>query len=56
MNLHDQLAADLKASMLARDAERLSTLRLLKSALGYAAIEKKIDALSQQLRDRNLKK
>ena len=45
MSLHDKLAAELKAAMLARDADRLSTLRLLKSALGYAAIEKKLDAL-----------
>ena len=35
MSLHDKLAAELKAAMLARDADRLSTLRLLKSALGY---------------------
>src|SRR5436190_1016404 len=30
---------------LAWDAERLGTLRLLKSAIGYAQIEKKCDAL-----------
>lgn len=46
MSLHKQLAAEIKAAMLARDADRLSTLRLLKSALGYAAIEKRMETLS----------
>ena len=32
--------------MLAKDADRLGTLRLLKSALGYAQIEKKTDTTS----------
>jgi len=32
--------------MLAKDADRLGTLRLLKSALGYAQIEKKSDTTS----------
>ena len=32
--------------MLAKDAERLSTLRLLKSAVGYAQIERKTETLS----------
>ena len=32
--------------MLAKDAERLSTLRLLKSAVGYAEIERKTAPLS----------
>jgi uncharacterized protein YqeY len=31
--------------MLAKDADKLGTLRLLKSALGYAQIEKKVDSL-----------
>ncbi len=31
--------------MLAKDADRLGALRMLKSALGYAAMEKKLDAL-----------
>jgi len=43
MSLHEQLAADIKAAMVARDALRLGTLRLLKSALGYLAIERKTD-------------
>ena len=32
--------------MLARDADRLSTLRLLKSAIGYAQIERNTDELA----------
>ena len=40
MNLLDRLAQELKAAMIAKDAERLSTLRLLKSAVGYAKIER----------------
>ena len=32
--------------MLAKDADRLSTLRLLKSALGYLQIERKTDSLN----------
>src|SRR5690242_19123301 len=46
MTLSARLSADIKASMLAKDAERLATLRLLKSALGYVQIEKKTDELS----------
>ena len=33
--------------MLAKDAERLSTLRMLKSAVGYAQIERKTENLSE---------
>jgi len=40
MTLLDRLAHELKAAMIAKDAERLSTLRLLKSAVGYAQIER----------------
>jgi len=40
MSLTARIDADLKAAMLARDAERLSVLRMLKSAVKYAAIEK----------------
>jgi len=46
MNLQDRIQGELKAAMLAKDAERLSTLRLLKSALGYVQIEKKTEQLS----------
>ena len=37
----------MKAAMLARDADRLSTLRLLKSSVGYAQIERKTENLSE---------
>ena len=46
MSLQQRIAEELKQAMLAKDAEKLSTLRLLKSALGYAQIEKKTDELS----------
>jgi len=46
MSLNDRLAQEVKAAMLAKDADRLGALRMLKSALGYAAMEKKVDALS----------
>lgn len=45
MSLLERLSRDLKAAMLAKDAERLSTLRLLKSAVGYAQIERKTESL-----------
>src|SRR5471032_1140348 len=40
MSLVVKIDADLKAAMIARDAEKLSVLRMLKSAVKYAAIEK----------------
>src|SRR5688572_28341855 len=46
MPLADQLQQEIKSAMLARDAERLNALRMLKSAVGYVQIEKKTDALS----------
>ena len=46
MSLQQRIADELKQAMLAKDAEKLSTLRLLKSALGYTQIEKKTDQLS----------
>src|SRR5262245_18611825 len=46
MTLLERLAQEMKSAMLARDAERLSALRLLKSAIGYAQIERKNDQLS----------
>ncbi|HKS37287.1 MAG TPA: GatB/YqeY domain-containing protein [Verrucomicrobiae bacterium] len=46
MSLLEQLTKEIKSAMLARDADRLSTLRLLKSAIGYVQIERKTDALS----------
>ena len=46
MSLQEKIQGELKAAMLARDQERLSTLRLLKSALGYAQIERKTEQLT----------
>ena len=46
MTLQERLPQEIKAAMLARDAERLSTLRMLKSAVGYAQIERKTEILS----------
>ena len=45
MSLQERLSLELKAAMLARDSDRVSTLRLLKSALGYVQLERKIDVL-----------
>lgn len=45
MSLHANLSADIKAAMLARAADRLGTLRMLKSTLGYVAIERKTELL-----------
>jgi uncharacterized protein YqeY len=42
-----RLSQEIKAAMLAKDADRLSTLRLLKSALGYAQMERKTENLSE---------
>lgn len=47
MPLLEQIQLELKSAMLARDAERLGTLRLLKSAIGYAQIEKKNESLPE---------
>ena len=44
--LIEKLAADLKQSMLAKDAVRTSTLRMLKSAIEYYKIEKKQETLT----------
>ena len=46
MSLQERLSVELKAAMLAKDSDRLSTLRLLKSALGYLQLERKSDVLS----------
>ena len=45
MALLERLTHEIKAAMLAKDADRLSTLRLLKSAIGYAQIERKNENL-----------
>ena len=47
MSAQARLVGEIKAAMLARDVERLSTLRLLKSAIGYAQMEHKTDSLSE---------
>jgi len=44
--LIEKLAADLKQSMLAKDAARTATLRMLKSAIEYYKIEKKQETLT----------
>ena len=46
MSLEARLSQEIKAAMLAKDADRLSTLRLLKSAIGYSELERKTDNLS----------
>ncbi len=45
MTLTEKITAELKASMLAKDADRTGALRMLKSAIGYAQIEKKVEPL-----------
>ena len=46
MALQDKLVGEIKSAMLARDADRLSALRMLKSAAGYLQIERKTDKIS----------
>src|SRR5438445_1801694 len=46
MSLEARLSQEIKAAMLAKDADRLSTLRLLKSAVAYSELERKTDKLS----------
>jgi hypothetical protein len=45
MSLQERIQHELKAAMLARDADRLSAVRMLKSAIGYAQIERKTEKL-----------
>ena len=45
MALQERLGQDIKAAMLAKDADRLSALRLLKSAVSYTQIERKTENL-----------
>jgi uncharacterized protein YqeY len=47
VSLLAQIQQELKAAMLAKNADRLATLRLLKSAIGYAQIEKKNENLPE---------
>jgi uncharacterized protein YqeY len=46
MSLQEKLSQDIKAAMLAKDAEKLGPLRMLKSAIGYLQIERKVESLS----------
>lgn len=41
--ISDKLQEDIKAAMIARDEEKLSTLRMLKSAIQYDEINKGLD-------------
>ena len=45
MSLQERVSQEIKAAMLAKDADRLGALRMLKSALGYAQIERKTENL-----------
>ena len=45
MTLQERLSQEIKAAMLAKDADRLSTLRLLKSVIGYLLVERKTETL-----------
>ncbi|HEX4264356.1 MAG TPA: GatB/YqeY domain-containing protein [Verrucomicrobiae bacterium] len=46
MSLQERLSQEIKSAMLAKDADRLSTLRLLKSVIGYMLVESKTETLS----------
>ena len=46
MSLLERIQQEMKSAMLHKEADRLSTLRLLKSAIGYAQIERKAETLS----------
>jgi len=45
MSLQERVSQEIKAAMLAKAADRLSALRMLKSAMGYAQIERKTENL-----------
>ena len=47
MTSQERLGQEIKSVMLAKDADRLSALRMLKSAVGYFQLEKKTDNLSE---------
>lgn len=47
MSIPEKLAQEIKAAMLAKNADRLSTLRMLKAAVGYAQIELKTESLTE---------
>lgn len=43
MSLLEKIDADLKRAMLAKDGVKVSTLRFLKSAIKYSALEKRLE-------------
>jgi uncharacterized protein len=45
MTLQERLSQEMKSAMLTKDADRLSTLRLLKSVIGYLLMERKTETL-----------
>lgn len=49
VSLYDTLASDLNTSLKAKDTLRTSTLRLLKSAIQYALIEKQVETADDEL-------
>ncbi len=60
MALTEKIDADLKEAMKARDENRVSTLRMLKSAIGYVLIDKKelsegdiLDVIAKQVKQRH---
>jgi len=46
MTLQEKIGQEIKSAMLAKDADRLSALRMLKSTIGYVQIERKTESLS----------
>ncbi len=46
MSLQQKIDQDIKQGMISKDETKVSTLRFLKSALKYVAIEKKVEQLS----------
>ena len=46
MSLQEKIDQELKQAMISKDETRVSTLRLLKSAIKYSAIEQKTGSLS----------
>ncbi|MGZ8938045.1 MAG: GatB/YqeY domain-containing protein [Limisphaerales bacterium] len=46
MTLQERLGQEIKSAMLAKDADRLGALRMLKSTIGYILIEKKAESIS----------
>ena len=45
--MQQKIDQDIKEAMLSKDAAKVSTLRFLKSALKYSAIEKKVESLNE---------